>query len=221
MTYSRFSQALEEALRLLVKRCPRLVRLCYWAGTSCISMEELQHRQSFDLDFHTRKALMDVRPILAEIRKAFPGKLTVVQAPDEFGSGFRGLFKLPGHRTIALEVLSNYEDVAQHDLVPSSRVRGIHRVSLARYLADKIQCVAERSEARDLVDIRAVIRRYPAMKAAAHKWLGEQDGLLMAERLTGWTDKAIREDLEAYKDVRVGDALEARDMLLEWLKERS
>lgn len=29
---------------------------CYWAGTSATALEELGHRESFDLDFHTREA---------------------------------------------------------------------------------------------------------------------------------------------------------------------
>ena len=42
MSPSDQDQALCEAVRLLADRCPRLARSCYWAGTSCISLEELQ-----------------------------------------------------------------------------------------------------------------------------------------------------------------------------------
>lgn len=208
----------EEALRLLVERCPRLVRMCYWAGTSSISIEDLGHRQSFDLDFHTRKALEDVRPILAEIQKAFPGKFEIVQAPDEFGAAFRGVLTLPRGDRITVEVLSNYEDVAEQDLVDCVVAPGIKRVSLSRYLADKIQCVAERMEARDLVDILAIIRSHPAMSVSAKRLLAQQDALLLAERLLAWTDEAIEKDLNTYTDVNPGDAKETRDLLLGWLK---
>jgi len=37
----------------LFERCPRLLKTCYWAGTSAVSLEEIHHRQSFDLDFHS------------------------------------------------------------------------------------------------------------------------------------------------------------------------
>jgi len=47
------NQIAQDALRLLVNRCPRLSGTCYWAGTSSIAIEELEHRESFDLDFHT------------------------------------------------------------------------------------------------------------------------------------------------------------------------
>lgn len=67
---------------------------CYWAGTSAISLEELGHRESFDLDFHTRQALADTRPILAELEQAFPGRLELISAPDAFGSGFSALLEL-------------------------------------------------------------------------------------------------------------------------------
>ena len=53
------------ALTLICDRCPRLVGLCYWAGTAAIAIEELHHRQSFDLDFPTRGALVNTSPILA------------------------------------------------------------------------------------------------------------------------------------------------------------
>jgi len=40
-----------EALQLLTEKCPRLRKSCYWAGASAIALEELHHRQSFDLAF--------------------------------------------------------------------------------------------------------------------------------------------------------------------------
>lgn len=217
-TARRTQKALREAVQLLVGKCPRLAQLCYWAGTSSISLEELAHRRSFDLDFHTRKALQDVRPILAEIQKSFPDQFRVLHAPDDFGSGFRGVLKLPGGKSITVEVLSNYEDAPDTDLAPSSVAPGLRRVSLARYLADKVQCVVERVEARDLVDIRAVIRRRPALSGLARRLLAGQDAALLAERLLAWTDPSIKRDLAAYRDVNVQDAMEARDMLLAWLK---
>jgi hypothetical protein len=33
-----------------------------------------------------------------------------------------------------------------------------------------------------------------------------------------WTDGAIRDDLSVYKDVNPEEAMEARDLLLSWLK---
>jgi len=71
MDPDRQTEIARNAVRLLAVRCPRLTRLCYWAGTASIAIEELHHRQSFDLDFHTRKALENARPILAEMRAAF------------------------------------------------------------------------------------------------------------------------------------------------------
>ena len=206
------------ALKQIGERCPRLAKTCYWAGTAAISIEELHHRQSFDLDFHTRKALYNVRPILAEIRAAFPGDFEIVQAPDEFGSGFRGVLALPGGERITIEVLSNYQDVPASDLVDTETSQYMKRVSLSRYLADKVQCVAERIEARDLVDILFVLRKTPAMEALARRLLAEQDALLLVERLLGWTDTEIENDLLAYDDVSADDAREARDLLLRWIK---
>lgn len=206
------------AVRLIGERCPRLAKTCYWAGTAAIAIEVLHHRQSFDLDFHTRESLYDVRPILAEIRAAFPGGFDVVQAPDEFGSGFQGVLALPGGDRITVEVLSNYEDVPDSDLVDSETSKCMRRVSLARYLADKVQCIAERSEARDLVDILCVLRRNPSMEPQARRLLREQDAVLLVERLLGWTDADIEEDLLAYDDVATDDALESRDLLLQWIK---
>ena len=206
------------ALRLLGERCPRLAKTCYWAGTAAIAIEELHHRQSFDLDFHTREALYNVRPILAEIRAAFQGAFEIVQAPDEFGSGFQGVLTLPSGERITVEVLSNYEDVPDSDLVDAETSRCMKRVSLSRYLADKVQCVAERTEARDLVDILFVLRKNPTMEVLARRLLSEQDAVLLVERLLGWTDAAIQEDLLAYDDVSAVDALEARDLLLKWIR---
>ena len=207
------------ALALLCRRCPRLVGLCYWAGTAAIAIEELHHRQSFDLDFHTRRALVNTTPILAELRAAFGDDFELIQAPDEFGSGFQGVLKLPDGERITLEVLSNYEDVPDVDLVDAATVKSLKRVTLERYLADKIQCVTERAEARDLVDIAAVLRSAPALRPRARTLLAQQDALLLVERLLAWTDAEIDRDLEAYEGVSTADAKETRDMLLGWLKQ--
>jgi hypothetical protein len=209
--------SLTDGLRLLVERCPRLARACYWAGTSSISIEELEHRESFDIDLHTRRALVDVRPLLTEIRRAFPDSFEVVQDAGG-GMGFSGVLTLPGGARVTVEVLSNHEDVPSRDLAPSTIVPEIKRVTLARYLADKVQCVTERNEARDLVDIRAVLARRPDLERRARLAVEAQDALLMAERLTAWTDLAIENDLRAYPDARPEDARWARDRILSWLR---
>lgn len=215
----RHDDLIRQAVNLLVEKCPRLVGACYWAGTSAIAVEELGHRQSFDLDFHTCRALQDTRPLLAELQHVFAGEFEVLQTPDEFGGGFSGLLCLPVGEKITIEVLSNYEHVADEDLVSSRINPGLRRVSVARYLADKIQCLAERTEARDLVDIRAVLHARPELEPVARRTVCLQDVLILVERLLGWTDAAIREDLQAYSDVEAGDAIETRELLLSWLKE--
>ena len=207
-----------QALRLLAEKCPRLRNSCYWAGASAIALEELHHRQSFDLDFHTQRALLDVRPILAEIEKAFPNRFEILSQPDEFGSGFRGVLVLPNEEKITIEVLSNFQDVLQDELTDSKIVPQIKRITRERFLADKIQCIAERSEARDLVDFIALLKRFPELTAAAKDILQNQDALLITERLLSWSDSGIREDLSLYRDVNPNDAVEARDLLLSWLK---
>jgi hypothetical protein len=211
------NQIAQDALRLLAARCPRLAGMCYWAGTSSIAIEELDHRESFDLDFHTHQALVDVSPILAELQSEFAELFSVSQAPGAYGSGFSGVLKLPGGDQITIEVLANFEDVSEQDLV-DAETAPIKRVSLRRYLEDKIQCVAERLEARDLVDIAAVLDQHPELEPAARQALAAQDALLITERLQAWTDAAIAEDLEGYPDVNPEQGSRTRDRLLAWLK---
>ncbi len=213
-----FKAKIAEALGLLAQSCPRLARTCYWAGTSALAMEELRHRSSLDLDFHTREALLDVRPILAEMQAALADGFSLVQAPDSLGSAFRGVMELPSGGTIVIEVMANYEDVPPGDLVASKTEPTFRRVSVKRYLADKIQCVAERVEARDLVDVAAVLDRYPELEPQAREYLGQQDALIMAERLLAWTQAEIAEDLAAYPEVDPQIARSTRYMLLGWLK---
>ena len=208
---------LREALRTLMEKCPGLGEAVYWGGTSAVSLEELKHRQSFDLDLHTRQALRDVRPILARIRAAFKGAFTVEQAPDEFGSGFRGALQLPNGARVTIEVLSNYQDVPDSALVACTTAPGLKRSSLPKYLADKIQCVCERNEARDLVDICAVLESHPELTDLAKQLVSEEDPLLIAERLAAWTDVEISGDLSAYPDVDPADARWTRDLIISWL----
>jgi hypothetical protein len=54
MDFREYRRTVREALELLQASCPRLVGACYWAGTSPISIDELEHRVSFDLYFHER-----------------------------------------------------------------------------------------------------------------------------------------------------------------------
>lgn len=218
---NRLIEAQKQVLRLLTEKCPRLRTLCYWAGSAALSIEDLHHRMSFDLDFHTREALVNVKPILAEIQQVFTGAFDIIQPPDAFGSGFQGTLTLPGGEPITVEVLSNYEDVEDSDLVPSATAPGIRRVSLHRYVADKVQCVAERAEARDLVDLACVLRVHPEMQENIRASIREQDALLMVERLLGWNEEQIAEDLIMYPDVDPADAIETRDLLLAWIKEES
>ena len=218
MNPKKQSAVLAEALRLVAERCPRLREACYWAGASAISIEETHHRQSFDLDFHTIKALVDVRPLLTEIQQAFPNRFELLTVPDEYGSGFKGVLALSIEEKVTIEVLSNCQEVPASELVESKLVPGMKRINLPRFLADKIQCIAERSEARDLVDFLAVLRHDPELTRLAREILANQDALILSERLLMRTDGAIRDDLSVYKDVNPEEAMEARDLLLSWLK---
>ena len=207
------------ALEMLNHRCPRLVRACYWAGTSSIAAEELHHRRSFDLDFHTRRAMVDTRPILTEILGALGDRFEILQVPDEFGSGFRGVLALDSGARITLEVRSNFQDTAPSELVAATLVPAFRRITLRRYVEDKVQCLVERAEARDLVDLRATLTLRPEFAGFIRQVVAHQDALLLSERLLSWDDKGIRRDLASYEDVDPLDACAMRDLLLSWLKE--
>jgi hypothetical protein len=56
------------------------------------------------------------------------------------------LFEPAGHRP----AIPN-KDVLQNELTDSNIVPQIKKITRERFLADKIQCIAERSEARDLI----------------------------------------------------------------------
>lgn len=217
MIAQRRNELLRDAVRRIAVSCPRLVAQCYWAGTSAIALEETAHRESFDLDFHSQHALVDTRPLLAELRRAFPGALEVLQAPDSFGSGFSATLELEDEK-LTVQVFAAFDDIPDEDLVLSSTASGLRRVALHRYLADKVQCVVERIEARDLVDIRAVLRFRPQLRRVLQRAVADQDALLVAERLLGWTDGSIRDDLRAHADVDANDAIAMRDEILALLK---
>lgn len=208
---------LQSTLTELISRCPKIRQDCYWAGTSAIALEELQHRDSFDLDLHTIHALADVRPMLSEIQIAFIDRLTLIEAPNPYGSGFQGSIQLDSGAELTLQVMANFEEVPLDQLVPSRLVPGIRRVGLAKYLRDKLTCLVERAEARDLVDVLFVIRHSDALKGLARRALANLDEVLLAERLLGWTDEALAADLKAYPDLDPGYASQARDLLLGWL----
>ena len=169
-----------------------------------IAAEELHHRRSFDLDFHTRRAMADTRPILADRTSS--------------GPGFEGFWRSTGAR-ITIEVLSNFQDTAPSELVAATLVPAFRRITLRRYVEDKVQCLVERAEARDLVDLHATLTLRPEFEGFIRKVVADQDALLLSERLLSWDDDGIRRDLASYEDVDPLDASAMRDLLLSWLKE--
>ena len=57
-----------ETLMRLAELRPRLLKSWYWSGTSPVILEDTHHRQSYDIDLHTYRALRDVRPLGVEPR---------------------------------------------------------------------------------------------------------------------------------------------------------
>ena len=88
-----------------------------------------------------------------------------------------------------------------------------------RYVEDKVQCLVERAEARDLVDLHATLTLRPEFEGFIRKVVADQDALLLSERLLSWDDDGIRRDLASYEDVDPLDASAMRNLLLSWLKE--
>jgi hypothetical protein len=208
-----------EVLALLAARCPRLLKACYWSGTSPIILEETHHRQSYDIDLHTLRALRDVRPLQAELQRGLGKDYRVLSAPDSLGSGFRGSLDVASGNQIVIEVLASFESPKKTDLIASRLVPAWRRVGLRRYTLDKLQCVVERAEARDLVDLQVMFRYRPELAALAQSRIAELDQLLLAERLLSWSDGALANDLKAYPGVDWQIAARARDQLLDWLNE--
>ncbi|MBI5480138.1 MAG: nucleotidyl transferase AbiEii/AbiGii toxin family protein [Deltaproteobacteria bacterium] len=221
MDAAQRERLLRQAIAEIAERCPRLVRQCYWAGTSAIALEETGHRESFDLDFHSLEPLVDTRPFLAELELAFPEALEIVQAPDAHGSGFTGALRLTGDAKLTVQVFAGFEPVPETDVVASTAAPGLRRVTVRRYLLDKLQCVLERLEARDLIDIAAVLQRRPELTRVLRAGVAAQDLLLLAERLLGWTDESIGADLRAYPGTDPAVAIATRDQLLALVKQEA
>lgn len=138
----------------------------------------------------------------------------MISPPDSFGSGFSSLLELDEGIKVTVQVFAGFESVPDQDLTRSKIAPAMLRVALHRDLADKVQCVVERREARDLVDIEAVARLRPNLRFALLRAVEARDALLLAERLLGWTDDAIRDDLKAYVDVDPQRAIAMRNELL-------
>jgi predicted nucleotidyltransferase component of viral defense system len=128
------------------------------------------------------------------------------------------VIELEGGERLTVQVFAGFEAVPAGDLVQSTTAPALRRVALRRYLADKVQCVVERIEARDLVDIAHVMSARPDLEPALRRALRNQDALLVAERLQGWSDAAIRDDLRAHTDTRPETAIAMRDRLLDLVR---
>lgn len=212
------AQLLLSALGEIVSSCPRVVRRCYWAGTSAISIEELQHRNSFDIDLHTLRAQASTAPILQDLQQQFGPRFSLIETPNPYGAGFQGALSVTGGQSLTLQVMSNFQTVKKSEVVPSSRIPVLLRVGLTKYLRDKLTCLVERAEARDLVDVQATLRQRPDLEKVARKELAALDEVLLVERLLAWSDQAIAGDLKLYPEVDPALACSARDLLLKWVK---
>lgn len=71
---------------------------------------------------------MDVRPLLAELQRAFPRAIEVVRPPDAFGSGLSAVLKLQRRAKLTVEVFGGFEAVPSSDLVPSKVAPKLRRV---------------------------------------------------------------------------------------------
>jgi predicted nucleotidyltransferase component of viral defense system len=120
-----------------------------------------------------------------------------------------------------IEVLSNFDDVSKEDLSEAKIVKGVKRVSLNKYLRDKLQCLCERTEARDLADIFAVLQKFPKLVNFAHQCLLQIDLVLLSQRLLDWNDEALKSDLLKYNDIKFDEVKAMRDKMLAWIKEIS
>ncbi len=208
---------LAATLREIVSTCPGVKSSCYWAGTSAIALEELKHRDSFDIDLHTIHALEDLRPLLAELDRTFSTRLLVAEPPGPYRSGFQGIIQVADGKELTLQVMANFEEVPLDQLVDSTLIPGLRRVGLGKDLRDKLTCLVERAEARDLVDVMFSIEHRPSLESLARRALSTLDEVLLAERLLSWTDQLLEADLKAYPGVDPGRARQARDLLLSWL----
>lgn len=210
-------QSLIAAARLVAERCPLLVECCYWSGTSVIALEVLHHRDSLDLDFHTRDAHVNVLPLLDEMESALGSRFHLIASREQGISCWIGD---DSSEPIACQVFSSFEAASEDDLVPSTTAPGFDRLTLRRYLINKVQCVAERLEARDLYDIEAALRHDPSRVKTVRLALQEQDLLFMLERLQGWSAGSLAADLRRmYPDIDPSLATEARERLMGWIVE--
>ena len=101
------------------------------------------------------------------------------------------MLALPQGGKVNLEVLSNLEDADQDDLVRSTVARKLMRITVRKYLADKVQCIVERLEARDLVDIHAVVQNDPRLENTikhlrAYTGADPKAAIRMRNLILGW-----------------------------------
>ena len=126
---------------------------------------------------------------------------------------------MPSGEELALEVLSNFEDVPASQLTKSKLAPDIRRISLPKYLHDKVQYLVERNEAQDLADIGAILKKFPAMQNQTQIFVLKQDTLLLTERLLNWQEEDLRTELAIYGPDLLEQALDAKIPLLSWIKE--
>ena len=118
-----------------------------------------------------------------------------------------------------MEVRSSYQDTKPWELVVATLVPAFRRITLRRYVEDKVQCIVERAEARDLIDLRATLTLRPELESFIKQAVAEQDALLRNGCCPGMTQPFA--EISRHTRTSNPETSDMRKLLLSWLKEGS
>lgn len=154
-TFKDYVHLMQQALSEIAEAIPKSHEKLYLGGTAPVSIRHLRHAISLDLDFHTNQALAPTSLEARSLKKHFKGRLEWFEADHEFGI-FRGAIdsgeidQNGGKILIEIDLFSHFEDTPNELLEDGGTWSKFKTTSLHAYLKNKVTCLEERAEAKDL-----------------------------------------------------------------------
>jgi hypothetical protein len=180
-------KALQTTLRKLEKATPGFRTKWMLWGTSAIAGDVIRPQAniplvSIDLDFRSQAVSAPIQEEISGIKKAFP-KQTIHEADLEFGLLRTATKDEETGLLISIDLMSSDEETSLEKTEPSQSFDNFPRQSLESYIRNKLACLTERLEEKDILHlfflsqtdpqrkkiIEAGLRKLPSPTLAAHQ----------------------------------------------------
>jgi len=193
-TFDDYKATIQQSVTEVVTAAPELAKTCYLSGTMPVTVIDQPFAMSIDMDWRTKKTHQSPSGIVKTLADTLGDRFEVEEADREFGI-YRAIIRpaKKGGVLMSLDLFSSFEPAKTLRTFP---VTGVSAESFADYLANKVACLTERMEVKDLFHLCALTKN---PKTARDTWDAIGDGIgadELAERII-----MAKDDLSSIKSL--------------------